>query len=54
MKKLEDDLEHKTRRLRELEFELKEKEGEFEITLEKIERENKLQVREMLVEWENR
>ena len=33
---------------------MKEKEKEFELALEKIERENKLQVKEMLNEWEER
>jgi hypothetical protein len=47
-------LEERTRNLREAEFTLKEKEKEFELSLEKIERENKLQVKEMLNEWEQR
>jgi hypothetical protein len=51
---LEDELEQKTRSLREAEFSIKEKEKEFELGLEKMERENKLQVKEMLAEWEER
>lgn len=51
---MEDELEQKTRKLREAEFNLKEKEKEFELGIEKLERENKLQVKEMLGEWEQR
>lgn len=54
LKSLEDNLELKIKNIRELEFNGKEKEKEYELMIEKIERENKLQIKEFMNEWETK
>ena len=54
MRRLEEQLEEKRRAHRETEFILKESEKDWELQLEKLENEHKLQSRELLAEWEER
>lgn len=54
LRNLEDNLELKIKHVRELEFNSKEKEKEYELMIEKIERENKLQIKEFMNEWETK